>query len=224
MSDIEWRLRRARSSFQHWWRRAGDCTPALIATNVIIAACWRIPRLQATMGRHFLCSVSGVRHGRVWTLGTAAFSHASFVHLGFNMVTLAMALGPTLESKLGASDFMATYLSGAVVSSLGFITHQRIRGLHGLGLGASGCIMTLWGVFASHRPNDQFLIMGMLPVTAQEALLLFLCVDVLGLTAGIGMVGWAAHLSGAAWGVFLYHAWLKDRMWRREKPWWWRKQ
>ena len=40
------------------------------------------------MANHFTVSRWNVRHGRVWTLLTGAFSHSDLPHLIFNLLTL----------------------------------------------------------------------------------------------------------------------------------------
>ena len=76
-------------------------------------------------------------------------------------------------------------------------------------------------------PQFDLLTPGVLPVSAQEALLLFICLDFIGMTSGLGLIGWAAHLSGVGFGVAYYEMYLKQRlqerssMLRRIKKRWW---
>ena len=58
-------------------------------------------------------------HGRVWELLTATFLHAGPFHLLWNMLFLWM-VGREMESIYGSRDFVALYLSAAVISTLGW--------------------------------------------------------------------------------------------------------
>jgi rhomboid-like protein len=59
----------------------------LIALNVGVFALWRfVP--EAFMITHFTTSIVHMRQRRWYTLLTSTFSHASALHLGFNMFAL----------------------------------------------------------------------------------------------------------------------------------------
>ena len=87
--------------------------------------------------------VGGVVTGEYYRLLTAAFLHAGVFHLAMNMFALA-TLGPTLESALGRSRFLALYMLSALGgSTLSYLLSDRAT----LGVGASGAI---FGLFAAY--------------------------------------------------------------------------
>ena len=87
--------------------------------------------------------VGGVATGEYYRLLTAAFLHAGVFHLAMNMFALA-TLGPTLESALGRSRFLALYM----LSALGGSTLSYLLSDPGqLGVGASGAIFGLFGAY-----------------------------------------------------------------------------
>lgn len=90
--------------------------------------------------RHLLRS-SEIDFGRM--LG-AAFLHGSAVHLIGNMLFL-LALGLLVEGALGPGRFLAVYLLGALASSAASLLWRW--GEAGGGLGASGAVAALMGVF-----------------------------------------------------------------------------
>ncbi|RYF19770.1 MAG: rhomboid family intramembrane serine protease, partial [Comamonadaceae bacterium] len=76
---------------------------------------------------------------------TAAFLHISTSHLLGNMVFLFL-FGFSVEMALGARLYLSFYLLGAVGSSL--LAAWAYGGNAGLGLGASGAVSALMGMYA----------------------------------------------------------------------------
>lgn len=76
---------------------------------------------------------------------TAAFLHASTSHLLGNMVFLFL-FGCSVELALGRRMYLAFYLLGAVGGSL--LSGWAYAGRGGIGLGASGAIAALMGMYA----------------------------------------------------------------------------
>lgn len=79
------------------------------------------------------------------TLLTSTFLHGGFLHLLGNMVFLFI-FGFTLEKTLGASLYMGAYLLAGVGASA--IAAWAYAGNGGYGLGASGAISGLMGMYA----------------------------------------------------------------------------
>ncbi|MDQ0587164.1 rhomboid family protein [Variovorax paradoxus] len=80
-----------------------------------------------------------------WTWITAAFLHADTGHLLGNMLFLFL-FGFSVELALGRGTYLAFYLLGAVGSSL--LAGWAYAGNGGHGLGASGAISALMGMYA----------------------------------------------------------------------------
>lgn len=124
---------------------------ALIALNVVVFVVGLLAgerALQEAYGNIpgpvlIANGVGGVVTGEYYRLLTAAFLHAGVLHLAMNMFALA-TLGPTLESALGRSRFLALYMLSALGgSTLSYLLSAPAT----LGVGASGAI---FGLFAAY--------------------------------------------------------------------------
>jgi membrane associated rhomboid family serine protease len=80
-----------------------------------------------------------VAHGDWWRLITAAFLHASLLHIGFNMLALWW-FGAPVEEYLGRTRFIGMYLVSGLAGSAGALTQT-----HGVTVGASGAIFGVLG-------------------------------------------------------------------------------
>ncbi|MFM9921796.1 rhomboid family intramembrane serine protease [Variovorax sp. H27-G14] len=80
-----------------------------------------------------------------WTWVTSAFLHANTGHLLGNMLFLFL-FGFSVELALGRGTYLSFYLLGAVGSSL--LAGWAYAGKGGYGLGASGAISALMGMYA----------------------------------------------------------------------------
>ncbi len=80
-----------------------------------------------------------------WTWLTGAFLHGSTGHLLGNMLFLFL-FGFSVELALGRSTFLSFYLLGAVGASA--LADWAYAGKGGLGLGASGAVSALMGMYA----------------------------------------------------------------------------
>jgi membrane associated rhomboid family serine protease len=81
-----------------------------------------------------------VAAGEWWRIITAAFLHSGLIHLGFNMVALAM-VAPPLERALGRTRFGVLFLAALVAGSFGAL----VASPGSLTVGASGAIYGLFG-------------------------------------------------------------------------------
>ena len=126
--------------------------------------------------------IGGVATGEYYRLLTAAFLHAGVFHLAMNMFALA-ALGPTLESALGRSRFLALYMLSALGgSTLSFLLSEPGQ----LGVGASGAIFGLFGAYyvvVRHLGGETRSIVMLLVIN-------------LVITFSIPIIDWRAHLGG----------------------------
>ncbi|MGH7782689.1 MAG: rhomboid family intramembrane serine protease, partial [Candidatus Binatia bacterium] len=98
--------------------------------------------------RNLVFSFYNLQQGRVWTLFTALFVHASALHLFGNMLFL-FVFGGTLEKTVGPRDLLAIFFTGGLVSFIfGLIFMPRGTGM----LGASAAIFALAGCVMLVRP------------------------------------------------------------------------
>src|SRR5690606_6452380 len=92
-----------------------------------------------------------VLDGEYWRLLAACFSHGSISHLFFNMIFLAY-IGSILEGRVGRWNFLGLYIMTGICASLASIGYRY----EGMGVGASGAIMGLFGVFLAYLSTDFF--------------------------------------------------------------------
>jgi membrane associated rhomboid family serine protease len=128
-------------------RRATDAlvTKALIAANVIVYLITVVQGngLSAPGGRLFYDWILYgplVDHGDWWRLITAAFLHASIIHIGFNMLALWW-FGAPVEQYLGRARFIALYFVSGLAGSAGALVATP----NSPTVGASGAIFGILG-------------------------------------------------------------------------------
>lgn len=125
---------------------------------------------------------------------TAAFLHASIIHIAFNMYAL-WVMGPFLEQMLGRARFVALYLVSAVAGSVGVLAlaSPTSASWFTATVGASGAI---FGVFGA--------IVPVLRRTGREAGAI---VGLIAVNFVIGFVvsgiAWQAHLGGLVAGLVM---------------------
>ena len=84
----------------------------------------------------------GVAQGDYWRLITAAFLHASILHIGLNMYVL-WAIGSHVEEYLGRSRFLALYFVAGLAGSAGALVLTPLSPT----VGASGAIFGILGAW-----------------------------------------------------------------------------
>lgn len=124
------------------------------ATNVLILICtvatlyalyWADP---TSVERNLVFSLKNMQEGRVWTLVTAIFVHASLIHLLGNMIFLYV-FGNTLESVTNSKKMLIVFFVGGLLSfplSLPFFPSNSTF------VGASAAIFTLAAVVMLLKP------------------------------------------------------------------------
>ena len=169
-------------------------------------------------------SIYNLHAGRVWTLFTHSFLHASLLHLIGNLLMLYF-LGRELLPALGARRFLGLFFGASIVGGLAWsLVHWW--GLGGSHIGATAAVDALLIVFACFYPNQQidFLLFFILPVSVKPKHLAFivLAVDLFGLVLyeipGARLpfdyaAANSAHLGGMAAG-WIYYRFLHNAQWR----------
>jgi membrane associated rhomboid family serine protease len=149
-----------------------------------------------------------IRHWEWWRLLTYAFCHADLMHLAGNMWFLWM-VGSQVEPIYGQREFLRFYLTGALLSGLGFLGFGLIVGRGAPSLGASGAVMAVAMLCAMYYPSMKILIMFVLPVELRWLVAAYVVFDMypmlleLGGGQSLDHVAHSAHLAGLAYG-FLY--------------------
>lgn len=151
----------------------------------------------------FAATSEGIfRQGHVWQLLTATFLHANLFHLLGNMLFL-WVVGREIEAMYGSRDFLALYLSAAVVSTLVWAACDAIARPQrpALMVGASGAVLALVVLYALYYPRREVLFMFVLPVEMWVLVAVFLGYQVfLLVNGGDWQTAVESHLAGAAYG------------------------
>ncbi|HZE84203.1 MAG TPA: rhomboid family intramembrane serine protease [Puia sp.] len=132
--------------------------------------------------------------GEWWRLLTACFIHAGALHLLLNISGL-LYIGLLLEPLLGRARYLMAYLLTGIIASLTSLAWHNVT----VGVGASGAILGLFGVFLS------MLISRLVEDAARKPLLISIATFV-GLNLLFGMGGNidnAAHVGGLISGLIL---------------------
>jgi membrane associated rhomboid family serine protease len=113
----------------------------LLILGCIGLSLWAWQQPSQLIDDYFVFSGSNLLQGKVWTLFTALFLHASYEHLFGNMLFL-FVFGNTLEKMIGRTYYLAVFFIGGFTA---FLLPPAL-GLYTLDtgmLGASAAIFTL---------------------------------------------------------------------------------
>lgn len=129
-----------------------------------------------------------------WRFLSAAFLHASLLHIGFNMFALWM-VGPFLEASLGRARFVTLYLLSALGGSAAMVVAARVTGdLWWTGVvGASGAVFGLFGAVLVVLRRTGRSAQGIVGVIVINVILGFV----------VQGIAWQAHLGGLVVGALL---------------------
>jgi membrane associated rhomboid family serine protease len=149
------------------------------------------------------------KHGYIWQLLTATFLHVGILHILGNMWFLWL-VGREMESLYGSRDFLAFYLTAAVVSTLGWALLQlAAHQSHTVMVGASGAVMAVVTLYTLYYPRREILFF-FIPMPMWALLLIYLVFPMV--NGQDHRVAYEAHLVGAAFG-FCYKQF--DLRWSR---------
>ncbi len=203
-----------------WTNRRLRVLPVIVGLNVMVFLMWLVSvhgsELWAFLATNFLVSTHRLAQGMWWTLVTAAFSHQELWHLALNMIVL-WSFGSVLERLIGWKVFIGFYLTAAVFSSAShcFVSSVLLGNDRLAALGASGAVSAVLIAFALLFPRNKILLFGIVPIPALIGALLFVALDLWGLTAqtrGAALpIGHGAHLGGALCGALFWAVYLRGR-------------
>ncbi|KAJ8274362.1 hypothetical protein COCON_G00089870 [Conger conger] len=202
-----------------WWdnlTQGQRTVSGIIAVNVLVFCCWRIPSLQRTMVKYFTSDPASKALCLPMVLST--FSHYSLLHMAANMYVL-WSFSSSIVSLLGPEQFMAVYMSAGVISTLVSLVAKTTSGRLGPSLGASGAIMAVLAAVCTNTPEAKLgiIFLPMFTFTAGNALKAILAMDTTGLILGWRMFDHAAHLGGALFGVW-YIQYGHKLIWKNREP------
>jgi membrane associated rhomboid family serine protease len=184
-------------------------TASIVGLNVVVFV------LELANGDAFVTRWSlipaDIVAGRHWvTIVTSMFMHGSFSHIIGNMVFL-WAFGPEMEDAMTPRRYLAFYLLGGLVATLGQVVASPASTVPNLG--ASGAIAAVMGGFLVTYPHDRIrsllVIFVFIRTTYIPAILLigvwflmqFVNVGTVGQQPAVGGVAYMAHVSGFIFGA-----------------------
>jgi membrane associated rhomboid family serine protease len=138
--------------------------------------------------------IPGVVDGAWWQVFTSIFTHVSILHIAMNCLTLWF-LGPPLESWLGRTRFLTTYLVAGLFGSLAVYC---LSAEQSLSYGGSGSLFGLMGAL---------LIILWRQKADVRQLLLWLGLNIVVTFVGAS-ISWQAHMGGLVGGVLLAGVWV----------------
>lgn len=193
----------------------------LILLNLLVFMAWQFanPDQIDWLSDNFTVSWTGLVEGRYWTLVGSVFSHNYLLHFLINMFVLN-SFGSLIERVLGPWRFLRFYLIAGIFASLSHaMVSAFIIGDPDLSaVGASGAIAGTVLVFSLMFPREKILLFGLIPLPALFGALLFIGIDIWGVTAQAGggglPIGHGAHLGGALAGVIYYFFFIRPK-WKR---------
>ncbi|PHH71264.1 hypothetical protein CDD80_5402 [Ophiocordyceps camponoti-rufipedis] len=173
----------------------------LVAINVVVFACWRIPPLWKTFNKYMILVVGKPRAAAVLT---SVFSHISLVHLVLNMVPLWF-VGTRLHDDLDRAEFLALYVGCGVMGFLSSLVAYTMSGMLVVStLGSSGATLGVLSAYLWEARREGFRMFGLPSEGVHGVVLLGLltAVQLGGLCrASKFKVDFVSHLMGMATGV-----------------------
>ncbi len=140
-----------------WFGTVPPVCKAIIAINVVVFLFEQLGKVD--LAETFAASPESVlHHYRVWQLLTATFLHVGPMHVLMNM-WLFWIVGREMEQLYGSRDFLAFYLSAAVVSTLTWVLVAGAANSHSPVpmMGASGAVMGTMMLYTLFFPRREML-------------------------------------------------------------------
>ncbi|XP_052432319.1 presenilins-associated rhomboid-like protein, mitochondrial isoform X1 [Carassius gibelio] len=208
-----------RKQVNQWWNSLSDgqkTVTGIIAANVVVFCCWRVPSLQRSMLKYFTSDPSS--KVLCWPMLLSTFSHYSLFHMAANMYVL-WSFSSSIVNMMGKEQFMALYLSSGVISTFVSYASKTAMGRFGPSLGASGAIMAVLAAVCTKMPEAKLAIifLPMYTFTAGNALKAIVALDTAGLILGWRFFDHAAHLGGALFGIW-YIVYGHELIWKNREP------
>ncbi|XP_061638635.1 presenilin-associated rhomboid-like protein, mitochondrial isoform X4 [Phyllopteryx taeniolatus] len=208
-----------RKEVNQWWNSLSEgqrTVTAIVAANVLVFCCWRLPWLQRSMFKYFTADPASKT--LCWPMLLSTFSHVSFFHMAANMYVL-WSFSSSAVSMLGREQFVAVYLSAGVISTFFSYVSKMASGRFGPSLGASGAIMTILAAVCTKMPEAKLAVvfLPMFTFSAANALKAIVAMDTAGLVLGWRFFDHAAHLGGALFGIW-YILYGHERIWMNREP------
>lgn len=160
----------------------------------------------------FELSMPDLLKGKVWTLVTYSFMHASLAHIVLNMLVIYFMGLPALR-WLGTRKFLVLYFAGGIVGGIVWLLSDAV-GAYVFSapvsavVGASASAAALFAFFCAFYPDRPmtFLLFFVFPITMRPITMLKVVAGIevfgllYGMIAGGPNIAYTAHLGGLAVG------------------------
>lgn len=197
-------------------RRPDYVVYGLMAVNAAGFLAWKVGgRAGRFMYRYGLLHKD--RQFNTWQMLGSAFSHQEWWHIGLNMFVLYQ-FGMPVARWMGSDQFLAAYMDGAVLSSLGSIMFPLVARtfVNVPSLGASGAVFGIFGIFSYLAPHAKLALFFVpLPIGAWGVFLATVAYNTAGIFYRFGGSDYAGHVAGSLVGWFW--GWLISERIRRAR-------
>lgn len=186
-------------------------TVALVVINVVIFF------LTLVLGLNFSINEFGFKPssflgGKVYTILTSMFIHASPAHIFFNMIALFL-LGSSLEKKVSQGKYLLVYLLGGIIGNLVMLI-PFLYSPDTIGVGASGAISALVGLGMFVCPGKLVIFPSIIPLPFVVAGALYFLSTTMNLFVPADVqIGYPVHMMGILVGSIFGLAWSEN--WKR---------
>jgi membrane associated rhomboid family serine protease len=163
-----------------------------VVTYTLIAACvviYLVQQADPGFTARFALIPAAVKDGEYARLITAAFLHASVLHLATNMISL-LIIGTPLERVLRPARYLTLYLLSALGGSL---LSVALSPEFSIGVGASGAIFGLFGALVVLRKQIGADTGGLAVLIGLNLVISF----------AVPNISWQAHIGGLVTGVLV---------------------
>ena len=175
---------------------AVSARPVVTLTFVALCVVAFVAQLTVPRVTDRLQFVPALGDSEPWRFLSAAFLHASLLHITFNMIALWM-VGPFLEAMLGRARYVTLYLLAAGGGSVAMVVAARVTNdvtLWWTGVvGASGAVFGLFGAVLVVLRRTGRSAQGIVGVIVLNVVLGFV----------VRGIAWQAHLGGLVVGATL---------------------
>ena len=184
-------------------------TVTLVIINVVIFFLSLIPGLDYSV-TEFGFKPSSFLEGKVHTIVTSMFVHASLEHIFFNMVALFL-LGSSLEKKVSRGKYLLVYFFGGIIGNLVMLI-PFLYSPDMIGVGASGAISALVGLGMFVCPGKLVIFPSIIPLPFVVAGVLYFLSTTMNLFVPEDMqIGYPVHMMGIIVGSVFGLAWSENR-------------
>ncbi len=184
-------------------------TVTLVLINVVVFFLTLIFGLDYSVNE-FGFKPSSFLEGKVHTIVTSMFIHASPGHIFFNMIALFL-LGTSLEKKVSKERYLMVYFFGGIIGNLVMLI-PFLYSPNTIGVGASGAISALVGLGVFVCPSKLVIFPSVIPLPFVVAGVLYFLSTIMNLFMPEDVtIGYPVHMMGIIVGSIFGLAWSENR-------------